>query len=649
MVGKMMLPLLGGSAAVWTTAVLFFQVALLAGYFYVDRLARVRDRGIQASVHLVLMSMAFFFLPVRFTSEALDATVFRSPALWEFLRLAQTVGIPYLMISTTAPLLQSWFSRSQDPAARDPYFLYAASNAGSLLGLLAYPVLIAPRLGVRAQSVWWTWGYAGLVVLVLVAALIMRKSPQEAPRDTAPVISPNWNICLYWMAAAFVPSGLFLAVTTHISVNLTMPLVWTIPLAIYLVTFILAFGRRVRVSSAGLATAVLPPLVLLCPVVGLRVPVGFSVDVFLIAVHMVLLFLAALLCHTALADARPDAVHLTRYYVWIAVGGALGGVFAAVLAPALFSTILEYPLLLAAAMFFRKPARGNRWLPASGLAALVLGYAIFLPPYLAEPGTTIHVGRNFFGAKKVLDIDGNARKLIHGDTMHGLESRDAATMGQPVAYYHPEGPLGDAMRILKDSPEPRVAVVGLGAGSIAAYATPNLHITFFEIDPQVEAIARRFFTFLDRCAQNCDVILGDGRLLISRSPEQEFDLIVLDAFSSDAIPPHLLSREAMEVYRSKLKPGGMILFHVSNRYLKVRELVSTLAEDMKLPAYVRVDDDEGKPLKNRSVYVIVDPDAVILAKLPPFWRNAHGTSGLRSWTDDYSNLIDLVKWGTESN
>jgi SAM-dependent methyltransferase len=644
MVGKMMLPLLGGSAAVWTTAVLFFQVALLAGYIYADRLSRLRDQRIQALVHLLLMGVAFFFLPIRFAGEGSDAVGLQNPVLWELLRLTRTVGVPYLMISTTAPLVQRWFSGSQDPAARDPYFLYAVSNAGSLLGLLAYPFIIEPRLGVRAQNVWWTWGYAGLVLFVLLAALTVRRASRHPSEEVAPSTPLVWKTCLYWMAAAFVPSGLFLAVTTHISVNLTMPLIWTIPLAIYLLTFILAFGRRIRISSATLAGAVPPLLVLFCPAVGLRVPVEFSVDVFLMAVHMVLLFLAALLCHTALADARPDTTYLTRYYVWIALGGALGGVFAAIVAPVLFNTILEYPLLLAAAMLFRKPARGNRWLPATGLAALVLGYAFFLPGYLAEPGTTIHVARNFFGVKKVMDIDGKTRKLLHGDTMHGLESLEQGLAGQPVAYYHPDGPLGDAMRMLGGRPNQHVAVVGLGAGSIAAYASPERRVTFFEIDPQVEIIARRFFTFLERCGKNCDVHLGDGRLLMTRFPEQEFDLIVLDAFSSDAIPPHLLSREAMEVYLSRLKPGGAVLFHVSNRYLKVKELVSTLLTDMNLPAYLRVDGAEDKPLKNRSVYVIT-------ADLPPpsLWRPVTPTPGLRSWSDDYSNLIDLVKWGTESD
>jgi SAM-dependent methyltransferase len=650
MVSKMMLPLLGGSAAVWTTAVLFFQVALLAGYLYVDRLARIGSLGVQASLHLLFMGSAFFFLPMRFTGGSMDAATFQYPALWELLQLTQTVGIPYLMVSTTAPLLQSWFSRLHNPAARDPYFLYAASNAGSFLGLLAYPFTIEPRLGVRAQSVWWTWGYAGVVLFVILAALTVRKASLHSAQEVAAAIPLDRKTCLYWMTAAFVPSGLFLAVTTHISVNLTMPLIWTIPLAIYLLTFILAFGRRIRISSATLAGAVPPLLVLLCPVVGLRVPVGFTVDVFLFAVHMVLLFLAALLCHTALADARPETTHLTRYYVWIALGGALGGVFAALVAPILFNTILEYPLLLAAAMFFRRPARGTlwplsyRWLPATGLAALVLGYAFFLPGYLAEPGTTIHVARNFFGVKKVMEIDGKTRKLLHGDTMHGLESLEPGRAGRPVAYYHPDGPLGDAMRLLVGRPRQRVAVVGLGAGSVAAYASAERRVTFFEIDPQVEVIARRFFTFLDHCGKNCDVHLGDGRLLMTRFPEQEFDLIILDAFSSDAIPPHLLSREAMEVYLSRLKPGGAILFHVSNRYLKVKELVSTLLADMNLPAFLRVDDAEDKPLKNRSIYVITAD-----LPAPSLWRPATRTPGLRSWSDDYSNLFDLVKWGTESN
>ena len=648
MVGKMVLPFLGGAASVWTTAVLFFQAMLFAGYLYADRVARIESLRVQASVHLLLMTLAVVFLPIRFGGGT-GPDAYRNPVVWELLRLVQTAGIPYFIVSTTAPLLQNWFSRTQDTEARDPYFLYAASNTGSLLALLAYPFVVEPRLGVRDQSLWWSAGYGALLLLVLSVAAVLWKTPTRtwSSEETATPL-PDLKTRGYWLAAAFVPSVLMLGVTTYISVNLApMPLVWIVPLAVYLLTFILAFNRRLRVSHAHISQVAPAILVALCPAVGIRVTV-FRVDAVLISVHMILLFTGALLCHTALAASRPQARYLTQYYVWIALGGALGGVFATVLAPMLFTSIFEYPLLLAAAGFFWKPARGHRWLPAAALGVVILGFALFLPAYF-QPGRIVYVTRNFFGVKQVVDEDGGLRKLLHGDTLHGLESQDAASSGKPLAYYHPEGPLGDVMKLMRDGPNQHVGVFGLGAGSIAAYAGPNRHVTFFEIDPDVEAIAARFFTFLRRCGTNCDVITGDGRLLVERFPEREFDLLVLDAFSSDSIPPHLLSREALDIYLSKLKQNGAILFHVSNRYLKVRDLVSALVADSKLPAFVRVDVDERPKHKARSQYVIAGAalgGIRALGNIPanPSWQPVTRPAGLKVWTDDYSNLIALLRW-----
>src|SRR5262245_13623963 len=340
MVGKMLLPLLGGSASVWTTAVLFFQFMLLAGYFYADRLTRLGSFRIQLLVHTLVMITAVFFLPIRFDQDSLGADAHLRPVLRELFSLLKTAGIPYFVVSTTAPLLQQWFSRTDDITARDPYFLYAFSNSGSLLALLAYPFFIEPAFGLRDQSLYWMAGYVLLVLLAIVLFVSLRRMPASmhlAVTDQRPDLSR-----LAWLTASFVPSGLMLAVTTHISVNLTpMPMVWTLPLAIYLVTFILAFGRKVRVSSQRVAQLALPVLVLFCPVVGLRVPVVLSIDAVLIVVHLVLLFMACLLCHTALAKQRPAPRHLSQYYLWIAAGGALGGVFATIVAPSVFTSIFE--------------------------------------------------------------------------------------------------------------------------------------------------------------------------------------------------------------------------------------------------------------------------------------------------------------------
>jgi SAM-dependent methyltransferase len=440
---------------------------------------------------------------------------------------------------------------------------------------------------------------------------------------------------------------MMLGVTTHISVNLTpMPMVWTLPLAVYLLTFILAFGRRVRLSRRQVALFSLPVLVLLAPAVGLQLPVVLRVDIVLVAIHLMLLFIGGLLCHTALAAARPDVRRLTEYYVWMALGGVLGGVFAAIVAPFLFNSIIEYPLLLAAAVFFRDGLGRARLLVSTVLASLIVSYALYLPQVLAEAGKTIYVTRNFFGVKKVVE-KGVETRLLHGDTLHGLESHDPSGIGEPRIYYHREGPLGDVMKLTENRPDQHVAVIGLGAGSIAAYAGPQRRVTFFEIDPDVEDIAARFFTFLKRCGDRCEVVSGDGRLSIARATDREFDVIVLDAFSSDAIPPHLLSREALDVYLSRLKPDGVLMFHVSNRYLNVKDLVANLASAAEIPALVK--NDKGPSSKSYAVYVMLSKSESLLAELQtyPGWKPIGPSLHLDVWTDDYSNLIDLLQWESD--
>jgi SAM-dependent methyltransferase len=648
MIGKMALPFFGGAASVWTTALVFFQLMLLAGYVYADRLVRIRNLRTQTAVHLTLMAAAMAFLPIQFSGESLSSETSRNPVVSELFGLLKIAGLPYFMVSTTAPLLQSWLSRTEDIAGRDPYFLYAASNTGSLLALLAYPFLIEPASGVRVQSLYWFGGYIVLVLLIAVLAAILWKMPTSRtyPLEQAETERlPQFKTRALWIAASFVPAGLMVGVTTHISINLTpMPLVWTVPLAVYLSTFILAFGRRVHLSARRVAQFSLPALVLLCPVVGIQVPVTLSIDIFLFAAHMILLFVGGLLCHTALAASRPHARHVTAYYVSVALGGVLGGVFAAIAAPMLFSTIFEYPLLLAAAVFFREGAGRMRWIVSTALAGLILGYALYLPARLGEKGETVYVTRNFYGVKKVVD-DGDQRKLLHGDTLHGIERRGTTEAGEPMSYFHREGPLGDVMA----GPGSHVGVIGLGAGSIAAYASPNRRITFIEIDPDVERIASQFFAFLRRCGASCDVIPGDGRLALARFPEAEFDLLILDAFSSDAIPAHLLSREALALYVSRLKPGGVLLFHVSSRYLKVRDLVAALVTDAEMPGLVRVDKDDGPPGKSGSIYVAaaISTEALAALKSLSTWESVRPSQGIRVWTDDYSSLVELLQWADE--
>jgi SAM-dependent methyltransferase len=534
-------------------------------------------------------------------------------------------------------------------------------------------------------------------VLISIAAFWRLPNRLEAAERVLP---PSATTRLFWLAGSFVPSALMLAVTTHLSVNLaSVPFLWTLPLAVYLLTFILAFARHVRVS-AELISRVAPALLLVLIPIFAAGPIRPTILYLgILSAHLVLLLVGGLLCHTALADSRPEPAHLTEYYAWIAFGGVLGGAFAAIIAPSLFSTVLEYPLLAATLAFFRKPqsTRRNlwdlsflvflavllaagwglsrqlgygkaehawavagylpialvafvfyrrRWLFAGGLAALILVYAVIVGPSL-ERSERLHVVRNFFGVKKVVfDPSVNERRLLHGDTLHGIEGLDPDRTGVPLSYYFRNGPLGDVMSIMSDRPDQHVGVVGLGSGTIAAYTQPNRKITFFEIDPQVEVIAREYFGYLPRCGMGCDVVLGDGRLSILNAPDAEFDLLVLDAFNSDAIPAHLLSREAVEVYKRKLKPNGAILFHVSNRYLRIRELVVALAFEAKLPAFYRSDDNDGEPGKARSMYVIAAPDPEAVRDLPDKlnWVPVAHFGDVEAWTDDYSNLWAILRW-----
>ena len=644
MVGKMLLPWLGGAAGVWTTCVLFFQAMLLAGYVYAYLLSRIPDSRKQILIHGVVLLIPFAFLPVRFSGTSSQSGL--------LVQLLVSAGVPFFAVSTTAPLLQSWYARANSSLSNDPYFLYAASNAGSLLALIAYPVLVEPAFGVLFQNRLWLVLYALLVPLMIVTASLAWKKPQpEAVDGKSGVLHrPTLKNRLYWTLAAFVPSALMLAVTNHVAANLaSVPFLWTIPLAIYLLTFILAFARRWRASSARVSRLIPVVLLAMFPLVAAGVIAPPGINWIVIGGHLLLLYCGALLCHTRLAEKRPAAQHLTEFYFWIALGGVLGGVFTATLAPLVFSTVFEYPLLVAMLPFFRavKADKDRPWIPllfgltllatwivfritgadkstetlalahtalifvcykfkehlrrfAFSFAILMVAYALILPPYI-EGGDRVYITRNFFGVKKVLeDRTTHLRKLLHGDTIHGIESRDPARMGQPLSYYHTTSNVGQVIDMLRSRGRAqRIGVIGLGSGSMAAYASADLHVVFFEIDPSVEKMARDYFTFLPRCMANCEVQLGDGRLELVKAPDASFDLLMLDAFSSDSIPAHLLSKEALQLYLAKLKPDGILLFHTSNRYLDVQKLVSALVADAGLIGFSRFDDagslrQEGK-------------------------------------------------------
>jgi len=702
MVGKMVLPSVGGAAAVWSICIVFFQIVLLAAYLYAHLLGRLQLR-VQLILHTMVLFTSFAFLPIRLSLTGVhDAG---AAPLWLIVRLLTGVGVPFFAVATTAPLLQKWFSTTAEKSAEDPYFLYAASNAGSLLALTVHPFVLEPSLGVSLQSRSWFFGYILLTAMIGLSAIaVWMRSNAGSPKESESIASANvpaMRLRVYWVAAAFLPSALMLAVTNHIATNLaSAPFVWVVPLATYLLTFILAFAPRRRFSAERISAWIPIALITTLAAATLLASFTFSGSVWLsISMHVALLFWCALLCHVAIAERRPSPAHLTEYYFWIALGGVLGGAFTALAAPALFRTVFEYPLLLAMMCFFRDGTREvkrpeSRWaIPALFSIAAFLGFIVlrqlestrannvlfvavimlviaiyqlrdrlhvfalawavviviagFVVAEYRGGRTRLEIARNFFGVKEILyDAQLQRRQLIHGDTMHGWENTVVQGSGEPGAYYHRSGPVGDVMDMLAAKGSQRLGVIGLGAGSMAAYASPNRPMTFFEIDADMEMIARRYFTFLDRCGSNCRVIIGDGRLEMERMPSGYFNYLMLDAFSSDAIPAHLLSREALQLYLSKIASDGIIMFHVSNRYLDVSRLVSALIDDGSLVGFVRSDvDPVSDGSKSQSIHMVAARRIEALGALPavPGWTRISPPESFRVWTDDYSNLLSIVK------
>jgi SAM-dependent methyltransferase len=712
MVGKMLLPYLGGAAAVWTTCVLFFQAMLLLGYVYAHLLSRINDTRRQVIVHVVVLLLPLAFLPIRFRAVSIEDLSMR-PSVQLLLLLIASTAVPFFVLSTTAPLVQSWFSRSEHESSEDPYFLYSASNAGSLLALVAYPFLIEPRFGVTAQTRVWALGYLCLVVAVVLTILLLRPSPSgrhqgeglNSGKDLKPSFAASRRSLtkvedrFFWVGAAFVPSALMLAVTNHIAENIgSMPFLWIVPLALYLLTFIFAFAHRFRISSARVSRQIPIVLLFMFPLVAAGVVAPPGLNWIVIGLHLLLLYCGALLCHTRLAESRPDPEHLTEFYFWIALGGVLGGGFTAMLSPLIFNSVIEYPLIVAALPFFRVGPRERfhfkipallsagillTWIIfrfthldsdttgvalvytilffigykmknhvlrfASAFAVFILSCAFILPGYIEGANRTFAT-RNFFGVKKVLDDpSAHLRKFLHGDTIHGIESTEAGRTGQPLSYYYPGGSVSNVIDMMRARHEPQhFGVLGLGTGTMASYADVEHHVTFFEIDPSVEPIARHFFTFLTGCGSNCDVMIGDGRLQLERVADGDFDLLLLDAFSSDSVPTHLLSREAVGLYLRKLKPNGVLMFHVSNRYLNVEKLVSAVIADAGLVAYARFDDagDLRKLGKSSANHVAAarHPEDLEWIEKRPGWNRVTPPTDFQAWTDDYSNLVSLIRW-----
>ena len=704
----MLLPRLGGTPAVWTTCMLFFQVLLLAGYSY--GLATTTWIGVrkQAILHSVLLLVSLVYLPLTFVGNLGSISERNNPALWLFGYLITAIGLPVFLISTTSPLLQKWFTRTGHVSASDPYFLFAVSNAGSLLALLSYPLILEPTFKLSRQNQLWVVGYVVFLVLSLSCALVLWRSParentEQLPNGAlhdAPPIS--FKRRLYWILLAFIPSSLLFGVTSYITTEIApTPLLWTIPLALYLVTFVFAFGRRNWLPErlAGHALGGLALLLTLVIVAEATEPTAA-----IVLLHLCFFFVAAMVCHYKLASDRPVAARLAEFYLCVAIGGMLGGLFNTLIAPTVFNTLIEYPLVIVLACLVLPRENGEAdssrdrlfdivmptgiGLLTIGLALLVARYdvsavvgvaIVFGMPlviinhhfrkrplrfalaigavmlgsivYSETQNRTLHVDRNFFGTLSVrFDPASSTRILLHGNTIHGRQFVHPELQRQPLSYFHRHGPLGQIFDAFNaNSTSPNVAVVGLGTGSMACYARPDQHWTFYEINPAVISIAQtpEYFTYLEKCAVGpTQIVLGDARLQLQNAPDQHYGLIVLDAFNSDAIPIHLMTQEAITLYMSKLAPGGLLAFHISNRSLKLDAVLADLAKHngaMSLSfADGEHDPETGKDPSEWLVMAQHSPAFESLAQNPN-WGFVQG-QGSAVWTDDFSNILRVFRW-----
>ena len=707
MVARMALPRLGGAPAVWNSAMLVYQALLLAGYAYAHWLGRVRPRA-QAAIHLGVLTVAALWLPIGLVAMAPSADA--QPALWVPWLLGLSIGPLFFAVSAQAPLIQRWFSAAS--GGGDPYALYAASNLGSFAGLIAYPLLVEPLMAVHGQSLLWSGGYLLLVVLVLACAT---RLPRTAAVDHVAATSapPGARRVAHWIALALVPSGMMLATSTYITTDIVaMPLLWVIPLGLYLLSFSVAFANDRWL--ADLLTRIAPITILLF---GGIIMGGYNERPFFSAsIALILLFMISVALHTALYRKRPAPDRLTGFYLAMSAGGALGGVFAALVAPVVFDWTYEYPLLILAAgalvpqvyliAQFRDLWAGGGWAKWAALAAIVMligvviGLRITSPggmfgesrqgldfliiatiglaaigarlPYMIvlvgalvmfggyrslelsiDPGARV---RSYFGVYTVRDLpgpNGGLRELDHGTTVHGLQLRGSPQRERtPTTYYAVGSGVGQAMRAAPglDGARARIGVVGLGTGTLSCYARPGQRWRFYEIDPAVVRIARDTgqFTYLSRCLPNPDIRMGDARIALGQDPADSLDLLALDAFSSDSVPMHLMTREAFATYGRVLAHDGVLLVHISNRFIDLEPVVAAAAREGGWSAIM---------LKYRPSTLLVDrasqSDWVALSRDPrtiatvragnPGWTPLTPRQGFAGWTDDYSTILPLIK------
>jgi hypothetical protein len=706
---KLVLPRLGSTPAVWNTAIVFYQAVLLGGYAYAHLATHHLSRRMQVGLHLTVALVPFLLLPIAIrigNPPGGDA----NPIPWLIAALALGVGLPFFVLSTTGPLLQRWFSSIGHPRSADPYFLYRASNIGSAIGLLCYPLLAEPLLTLHQQAIWWTAAYAVFVALLTTAMLVVWRSGGRAsaharhePISVDHASQLTWRRRVRWVVLAAIPSTWMLGITLYLTTELApSPVLWVIPLSLYLVSLNLAFGRRSILTRERCAFVL--PFLIIATVGTLELHASGPLW-FVGPLHLVTFFVGALVCHGEIARDRPPVQHLTAFYLWIAVGGVLGGALSGLIAPTIFPGFVEYPLAIVAgaALLPRHPdgPTSRVWADvafAVAVGALVVG-ALAAATALSVPDVLAHsiafgpaallcysavrrrlrfglamagvllagvlpiglseqplfAGRDFFGTSRVTSVNATGMHVLYsGSIVHNEQMVSGPNRDDPLTYYTTQGPLGDVFRsIAARSARWNIGVIGLGAGAMACYATPNQHWTFYEIDPLVARLAEdpSMFTYYSDCLRgNGRVILGDGRISMAAAPDHSYNVIVIDAFGSDVVPIHLLTKDAMALYRRNLAPGGVIVLNVSNQYVDLTGVVATVAHAEGMTCLTRNDSNvlPGSAAAGRFAsqwMVLGGPDADLSdLRKTSGWVSAAPTPGAQPWTDDFSDLISIIRW-----
>jgi hypothetical protein len=666
-IARIILPWFGGGAAVWTTCLLFFQIMLLLGYLYAHGLAQYLRPKSQFLIHLVLLGAALLLLPILpgafWKPIGTEAPLFRILVL-----LTSVVGLPFFLLSSTSPLLSHWFAKAFPGTS--PYWLYALSNLGSMLGLLSYPTLVEPYLSIRAQAYGWSGTFLAFSILCVFASGKGVFTPSRtfpAPslpaggREETPILPPGAGQRFFWIALPACGSVLLLGITNHLTQNVApIPFLWVLPLSLYMLSFTLAFTGP-AFYPRGLFLPLLAVSILgmevLCTAYFSSTPLKI-----LLAVFCTGLFAGCMVCHGELARMAPDPRHLTQYYLTIAAGGALGGILVGIAAPLFFRATYELPLgiaacgILALAASVRYPdkiGRGLRWRRA--LLLLACGVSLGVTAFqILSAFQTLHgvrlLARNFYGVLQVVDKgtpgDRNSLRILsHGSVLHGSQYLHPGRRREPITYFHPDSGVGLAIRSRGSSVPLRVGITGLGAGTLAAYGRPGDVYRFYEINPLVLRIAETDFSYLRDTGAKVEVVLGDARLSLERETEQQYDVFIVDAFSGDAIPIHLLTREALQLYLRNLKKDGILALNISNRYIDLKPVIRSLAEQQGMEAIAIKTGENSEEGALPAEWVLLSAVRETLGKPPILGAGTSLPQApiVRMWTDDYSSLFRLLK------